>query len=229
MFCIYWGEITEASDGPLEWCLPVSKTEGLNLDGVSSELSLRTEPAHLEAYVSLPRDRQLSTDEWALVSESFQSWAGITGAKAGELGIRMTYLYEPPATTPDCDFAAPLNERFDLKIVIEFRPETRFHYLPTRNLYSLGAANTTLTFFDKEIHTYVTLQRAIVLSGIIPILNFSPAAWPLRGPVRGFQDAFATMPGSLTAAWKTVGLPRLVRSPREELRTAPALTSEKSA
>jgi DNA-binding transcriptional MerR regulator len=51
VFAIYWGEVSADSDGPVEWCKPVPESEARALSSHYPELSLRTEPAHREAYV----------------------------------------------------------------------------------------------------------------------------------------------------------------------------------
>ena len=56
MFSIYWGEVSADSDGPIEWCKPVPTEDAFALASQYPELSLRTEPAHREAYVALPND-----------------------------------------------------------------------------------------------------------------------------------------------------------------------------
>ena len=52
-FCIYWGEVSEDSDGPVEWCRPVPADEADALAARCPELTLRAEPAHQEAFVKL--------------------------------------------------------------------------------------------------------------------------------------------------------------------------------
>ena len=51
MFSIYWGEVSADSDGPVEWCKPVPESDAQALASHYPELTLRTEPAHREAYV----------------------------------------------------------------------------------------------------------------------------------------------------------------------------------
>jgi hypothetical protein len=53
-FCIYWGQVSADSDGPVEWCRPVPETEARALAEHYPELTLRTEPAHREAFIALP-------------------------------------------------------------------------------------------------------------------------------------------------------------------------------
>jgi DNA-binding transcriptional MerR regulator len=123
MFSIYWGEVSADSDGPVEWCKPVPKTEAKDLALTHPELSLRTEPAHREAFVALPNDA-LPTGpggnpgvQWQLASEALRSWAAENEINPGnlvlnpeDLGLRITYFSSEPITAtsaPYCDFAVP--------------------------------------------------------------------------------------------------------------------------
>ena len=123
MFSIYWGEVSADSDGPVEWCKPVPESDAQALALHYPELSLRTEPAHREAYVALPNDA-ISTGpgqnrgvQWQLASEALQAWAAEGGIdpeglslKPEDLGVRITYLASGPVTetsAPYCDFAVP--------------------------------------------------------------------------------------------------------------------------
>jgi DNA-binding transcriptional MerR regulator len=110
-FCIYWSQISEDSDGPLEWCIPVPDDQAEDLAGHYPELSLRTEPAHREAFVHLGPGLEVSPAQWQLVWESLQTWADGQAERPSDLGMRITYLAgSPPDETrgPDCDFAVPL-------------------------------------------------------------------------------------------------------------------------
>jgi DNA-binding transcriptional MerR regulator len=119
-FCIYWGQVNADSDGPVEWCRPVPETEAHALAGHYPELTLRTEPAHREAFVALPTGPGgVSAVHWQLAVESLQAWAQEQGIederlslKPDDLGLRTTYLATGPVTetsVPDnyCDFAVP--------------------------------------------------------------------------------------------------------------------------
>lgn len=116
-FCIWWGEVTADSDGPLEWCKPVPDDQAEELASHFPELTLRVEPAHREAYVNLGRGDQIDQSKWQLADEALRSWADARGIddeqlslKPGDLGVRLTYLYTLPITeksAPDCDFAVP--------------------------------------------------------------------------------------------------------------------------
>jgi DNA-binding transcriptional MerR regulator len=122
MFSIYWGEVSADSDGPVEWCKPVPESDATSLALQYPELSLRTEPAHREAYVELPNDAipdgpgGSPSVQWQLASEALRAWAeqsidpkSLT-LKPEDLGIRITYLASKPVTessAPYCDFAVP--------------------------------------------------------------------------------------------------------------------------
>lgn len=119
-FCIYWGQVSADSDGPVEWCRPVPGAEAHALAEHYPELTLRTEPAHREAFVALPvGPGGIPTVHWQLAAESLQTWAQEQGIederltlKPEDLGLRITYLATGPVTetsVPDdyCDFAVP--------------------------------------------------------------------------------------------------------------------------
>jgi hypothetical protein len=111
-FCIYWGEVSADSDGPIEWCRPVPDYQAQVLAPQFPELSLRIEPAHREAFVHLGPGGQISAAEWQIASESLQAWGGEHGARPTELGVRVTFLSSAPATEAnpaDCDFAGPIS------------------------------------------------------------------------------------------------------------------------
>jgi DNA-binding transcriptional MerR regulator len=117
MFCIWWGSVNDDSDGPVEWCLPVPRDEAEALATRVPELSVRSEPAHKEAFVQLPTPdigaksvADLPPTRWELVTQSLHSWAAGHGVQPSDLGVRTTYLAKLPITktsVPDCDFAVP--------------------------------------------------------------------------------------------------------------------------
>jgi hypothetical protein len=119
-FCIYWGLVSPDSDGPVEWCRPVPDTEAHELAANCPELTLRTEPAHREAFVALPVGPGAAPGVHLLrATESLQRWKEEQGIddeqltiKPEDLGLRLTYFATGPVTetnVPDdyCDFAVP--------------------------------------------------------------------------------------------------------------------------
>jgi len=119
-FCIQWGWVSADSDGPVEWCRPVPQAEAQALAERYPELTLRTEPAHREAFVALPvGPGGTPAVHLQLAMESLQAWGqeqepeheGERLARTPEdLGLRITYLATGPVTettVPDCDLAVP--------------------------------------------------------------------------------------------------------------------------
>ena len=106
-FCIWWGLVNDDGDGPIEWCKPVPAAQAEALASRYPELSLRTEPAHLEAFVALP-DAGDEALHWQLAMESLWAWAQeqeqehkdepVT-LEPEDLGMRVTYL--PSALNTD--------------------------------------------------------------------------------------------------------------------------------
>jgi DNA-binding transcriptional MerR regulator len=122
IFAIFWGEVSADSDGPVEWCKPVPESDALALTSHFPALTLRTEPAHREAYVAMPRDALPDGPggnpgvHWQLAGEALRAWAEEGGINPKtltlwpeDLGMRITYLWNEPiteSTVPSCDFAA---------------------------------------------------------------------------------------------------------------------------
>jgi hypothetical protein len=119
MFSIYWGQVSEDSDGPMEMCRPVPDAEAAALAEQFPALTLRMEPAHREAYVDLGRAGPAGIEpaRFALAEQALWTWAEKQriedprfALNAGNLGMRITYLasQSPSETTgPDCDLAVP--------------------------------------------------------------------------------------------------------------------------
>jgi DNA-binding transcriptional MerR regulator len=111
-FCIYWSEVSEEGDGPIEWCRPVPADQAEALAAQFPQLSLRAEAAHREAFVNLGPGGQISPAQWQMASQSLHTWADEHGAQPSRLGIRVTFLSHRPVTEgsePDCDLAVPIS------------------------------------------------------------------------------------------------------------------------
>ncbi len=110
-FCIYWGEVSEDSDGPVEWCRPVPPDYAEALSARCPELSLRGEPAHQEAFVNIG-DGQLDGADWQVVSRSLEAWSEQQhGILPTDLGLRITYLPSEAGQGTYQDFAVPFNSQ----------------------------------------------------------------------------------------------------------------------
>ena len=107
-FCIYWGEVTEDSDGPMEWCRPVPADQAQALAARCPELTLRAEPAHHEAFVNIGNG--IDGAAWQLVSRSLEAWSDQQpGMIRGDLGLRITFLPSEMPQGKYQDFAIPFN------------------------------------------------------------------------------------------------------------------------
>ena len=109
-FLLYHGEVSEDSDGPVEWCRPVPAGDAVELAASLPALTLRTEPAHEEAYVDLGK-AEMTAPQWQLVTQALLSWVAAQQRRPGDLGVRLTFRASGPAAAgdrPDCDFALPL-------------------------------------------------------------------------------------------------------------------------
>jgi DNA-binding transcriptional MerR regulator len=109
-FLVYHGEVSADSDGPVEFCRPISDDGAEATAAQYPELKLRAEPAHEEAVVHLGPDPQEGAS-WEMVFESLYTWASEHGREPSNLGMRLTYLVAPPRraeSVPDVDVAVPL-------------------------------------------------------------------------------------------------------------------------
>jgi len=112
-FCIYWSHPSADGDGLIEWCKAVPETEAHALAVHYPELTLRTEPAHLETFVALPAG--YGAAQWGLACESLDAWAQEQAREhegdrlaltPEDLGLRTTYL-AAGLSHPDIDLAIP--------------------------------------------------------------------------------------------------------------------------
>jgi DNA-binding transcriptional MerR regulator len=104
-FCVYWSHPSADGDGLIQWCAPVPGTQAHALAQHYPELTPRTEPAHLEAFVALPTD--YGVVQWGLACESLDAWTQEQEQKpehqgerlaltSEDLGLRTTYLATGP-------------------------------------------------------------------------------------------------------------------------------------
>jgi DNA-binding transcriptional MerR regulator len=114
-FCIYWSHPSADGDGLIEWCKPVPQAEARALAEHYPELTLRTEPAHLEMFAALPAG--YGAVQWNLACESLDAWGQEQALEhegdrlaltPEDLGLRTTYLATGPVNpVSDIDLAIP--------------------------------------------------------------------------------------------------------------------------
>ena len=72
-FMIYHAEVTEDSDGPVEWCWLVPGDQAAAIAARFPDLTLRTEPARQEAFIHLGQ-RQLAGAGWQAAGDALYRW-----------------------------------------------------------------------------------------------------------------------------------------------------------
>ncbi len=109
-FQIFWGEVSEDSDGPIEWCRPIPTDQAEALAARCPELTLRTEPAHGEAFVPIG-DGQIDGAKWQVTSGSLEAWSDQqqhnVDIRVASMGLRITYLPSEVGQDTYQDFAIP--------------------------------------------------------------------------------------------------------------------------
>jgi DNA-binding transcriptional MerR regulator len=113
-FLIYYGEVNQDSDGPVEFCWPVQQDLAGQLAASFPALTLRTEPAHQEACVHL--DQDATEAQWQAAGDSALAWAAEQQRQPSDLGLRVTLLTTAAPVTDasrrgGSDFALPLRDR----------------------------------------------------------------------------------------------------------------------
>ena len=114
-FLVYYGEVNQDSDGPVEFCWPVPQDLAAQLAASFPGLTLRTEPAHQEAYIHLAQD-PLTAAQSQFLSDSFMAWAAEQQRQPSDLPLRFTLLATTAPVTDaskrgGSDFALPLRDR----------------------------------------------------------------------------------------------------------------------
>ena len=108
-FTIYYGEVSEDSDGPVEFCWPVPSDQAAEIAARFPDLTLRTELAHQEAFVGQGRPGVWSDGAEAEVAiESLVAWASEHQRQPSD--VRMVLVFNPAnqGAGPDTEFAVAL-------------------------------------------------------------------------------------------------------------------------
>jgi DNA-binding transcriptional MerR regulator len=109
-FMIYHAEVTEDSDGPVEWCWPVPGDQTAAIAARFPDLTLRTESAHQEAFIHLGKQHPAGA-EGQVVWEALYGWI-LEHHRKPNGGPRMILIPgtgDPSASVgPDLDLAVAL-------------------------------------------------------------------------------------------------------------------------
>ena len=109
-FIIYHGEVSADSDGPVEWCWPVPGDQAAGIAARFPDLTLRTEPAHEEAFVRNETPGPWTSGTQAVVAvETLAAWVSERQRRAAG-GVRLVLVPNPAngGAGPDGQFALPL-------------------------------------------------------------------------------------------------------------------------
>jgi pimeloyl-ACP methyl ester carboxylesterase/DNA-binding transcriptional MerR regulator len=109
-FVVYHGDVSQDSDGPVEWCRPVPPDAAASAAERFPDLVLRTEPAHEEAFVHLARDPAQTPPAQALtLLETLLTWTAEQHRRPSG-SVRQVFTSGPPVPGQglECDFAVPL-------------------------------------------------------------------------------------------------------------------------
>jgi DNA-binding transcriptional MerR regulator len=114
-FLIFYGEVNQDSDGPVEFCWPVPRDLAGQLAASFPGLTPRTEPAHREARIHLGQDPPTAAQS-QFVDESFRAWEAEQQRQPSDLPLRFTLLATTAPVTDaskrgGSDFALPLRDR----------------------------------------------------------------------------------------------------------------------
>jgi DNA-binding transcriptional MerR regulator len=111
LFMIFHGEVSEDSDGPVELCWPVPDDRASEIAVSFPELTVRTEPAHQEAFVHTGQDR-LGNAALTPVIESLFRWTQEQHRQPSG-GLRQILISNPAAGAngPDGEWAIALKQQ----------------------------------------------------------------------------------------------------------------------
>ena len=112
-FMIYHGEVTEDSDGPVEWCWPVPGDQAAAIAARFPDLTLRTEPAHQEAFIHLGQ-QQAAGAEGQAAGDALYRWT-LEQHREPNGGIRMILISPPSAGDPPGSRGPDLDLAFALR------------------------------------------------------------------------------------------------------------------
>ncbi|MGE5290904.1 MAG: hypothetical protein ACM3ML_27660 [Micromonosporaceae bacterium] len=100
--------MSEDSNGPVEWCWPVPADQAAEIAARFPDLTLRTEPAHQEAFVHSGQTR-LDNAQLIPVLESMGAWAAEQHRQPSG-GLRQIMISNPSSggNGPDLEYAIAL-------------------------------------------------------------------------------------------------------------------------
>lgn len=108
-FLIFYGEVSEDSDGPMELCRPMAPGTNSDPHQAAADTQVRIEPAHDEAFIRLA----MKDTGWPAMLpavEALEAW--VRGQRREPAGpLRQVLIADQRTATPDalvCDLSVPL-------------------------------------------------------------------------------------------------------------------------
>jgi hypothetical protein len=106
-FLVFYGEVSDDSDGPMELCRPVATLN--TVDAATADVQLRVEPAHDEVFIRLSM-KDMGWPAMAPAVDALEAWVRERRREpAGAL--RQVLIADQRAAAPDtlvCDLSVPL-------------------------------------------------------------------------------------------------------------------------
>jgi DNA-binding transcriptional MerR regulator len=107
-FVVYYGEVSDDSDGPVELCRPVA-ADSADPDSADPDLQARTEPSHEEAFIRVAM-KDKGWPALAPAADALEAW--IRERRREPAGVLRQVLIADQRTaepdTPVCDLSVPL-------------------------------------------------------------------------------------------------------------------------
>jgi len=108
-FLIFYGEVSDDSDGPVELCRPVAASSAADPGPATADIQLRAEPAHDEVFIRLAR-KDMGWPAMLPAVDALQAWMRERQREpAGAL--RQVLIADQRTAAPDapvCDLSVPL-------------------------------------------------------------------------------------------------------------------------
>lgn len=107
-FVIFHGTVDQDGDGPIEWCWPVPDEQAIKIAAKFSDLELRTEGSHQEAFIRVETPN-INDGRTMALTEALLTWTSEQYRHPdGNIRQVLTSNPAPPGSRPGCDWAIPL-------------------------------------------------------------------------------------------------------------------------
>jgi len=107
-FLVFYGEVSDDSDGPMELCRPVAPDSTAD-PATMADIQRRVEPAHDEAFIRIPM-KDMGWPALAPAADALEAWLREQRREPGG-ALRQVLIADQRTATPDtlvCDLSVPL-------------------------------------------------------------------------------------------------------------------------